>query len=155
MPQIQDNTDSNNEALPSVIEYVTQSGVLIHITPLSLFTIQSLKHAAEVRFPYPDKAEYQVASEITATGYIPAEENPEYAAACEAVDKERGLWLNDAYIELACNYPQYPNRESMIQHFAPRLLQLSKYIELSGDDWKDTLEHCVFTKTEIARNSLR
>lgn len=155
MPQDQSITDSNNEALPSVIEYVTQSGVLIHVTPLSIFTLQSLRHKAEDLYPYPAKADYQVPSEVTATGFIPAEENPEYVAACETIDKERGLWVDNAVLDLACTYPQYTNRETMIAHFAPRLLQIGKYIELEGDDWDNVLKHCVFTKTAITGKALR
>lgn len=155
MPLNQDSIDSNNEALPSVIEYVCQTGVLIHVTPLSIFTLQALRHKSEDVYPYPAKAEYEVPSELVASGFIPADENPDYKAACEAVDKERGLWVDNAVLDLSCAYPQYPNRESMIAHFAPRLLQMGKYIELSGDDWKDTLQHCVFTKTTISGRSMR
>lgn len=155
MPQDEHITDSNNEALPSVIEYITQSGVLIHVTPLSIFTLQALRHKAEEQYPYPAKVDYQVPSEVTATGYLPAEENPDYVAACKVIDGERGLWIDNAVLDLACAYPQFPNRESMQAHFAPRLLQLSKYFELSGDDWADTLEHCVFTRTSIQGRSMR
>lgn len=147
--------NTNPEAVPTAIEYITQSGVEIRITPLSIFTISAIKTASEQRLPYPDKADYQVASELTATGYLPAEENEDYIEACKEVDKQREFWRNDAYIELACAYPQYPTRETMIDHFAPRLRQLEKYIELSGEDWKDTLEHCVFTKTTMTARALR
>jgi len=155
MPQLEHTTDGKTADLPSVIEYITQSGVLVHVTPLSLFTISAVGHAAEDRFPYPDKQSYQIASELTATGFLPAEENPEFIDACKEIDKQRENWKSEVYLELACNYPQYPTREAMIEHFAPRLHQLSKFIELSGDDWKNTLEHCVFTGTTQTGRALR
>lgn len=148
MSTIDDNTPNksdNGAGLPSVIEHITQSGVLVYITPLSLFTIQALSNKAEALFPYPDDKPYREASDLVASGYIPASENPAYVALCQAVDEKRLVWENNAAIELACQYPQWDNHENMIAHFRLRLKELSQFVEMGADEWRNVLEHCVFT----------
>ena len=146
-----DNTNGklteNGAGLPSVIEVITQSGVQIFITPLSLFTIQALINKSETEFPYPDDKPYREASDLIASGFIPASENPEYQALCKAVDGQRAQWQHDAIIELACKYPQWQSRTEMMAHFRPRLEELRTYVEMHEDEWRNVLEHCVFTGT--------
>ena len=146
-----DNTNGklteNGAGLPSVIEVITQSGVQIFITPLSLFTIQALINKSETEFPYPDDKPYREASDLIASGFIPASENPEYQALCKAVDGQRAQWQHDAIIELACKYPQWQSRTEMMAHFRPRLEELRPYIEMHDAEWQNVLEHCVFTGT--------
>lgn len=131
--------------LPSVIEYNTASGVIIHITPLSLFTIQAIVEQSKVVHPYPDETPYREASDLVASGFIPASENEEYQALCKAVDEERSQWQNDAITQMACKYPQWGTREQMIAHFRPRLEELRPFVSLHQDDWRNVQEHCVFT----------
>lgn len=138
-------SDNGVTGLPSVIEYETQSGVVNHITPLSLFTVLGLRTKAEEQFAYPGDAPYRIESPQVATGYIPASENPEYQALCKAVDEQREEWKNHAAIELAVKFPQWSSRDAMIAHFRPRLEQLRPYIKLGGDEWQNVLEHCVYT----------
>lgn len=136
----------NDQALPSVIEYITASGVLIHIIPLSLFTVQAIENKAATTLPYPDEQAYRVQSEVSVTGYLPAEENKEYQVLCKAVDDERVDWVNAAVIDLACAYPQWSNRAEMTGHFREQLEKLRPYVEFTDSGgWLDVLEHCVFT----------
>lgn len=149
MSESNGTTDSKSDGvgLPTVIEYETQSGVLIYVTPLSLFTIQAIVNKSEVEYPYPSEVDYREPSELFASGFLPASENPEYQALCKAVDEQRLTWQNDAFIELACAYPQFENHLAMMVHFRPRLEELRPYVQLDADEWKNVLEHCVFTGT--------
>lgn len=137
--------NENGGGLPSVIEYITQSGIIVHITPLSLFTIQAITNKSEQVLPYPDEANYREASDLVASGFIPASENETYQALCKEVDAERSRWQESAILELACKYPQWESRADMIATFRGRLEELRPYLELHKDDWRNVLEHCVFT----------
>lgn len=131
-----------------VIHYETMlSGVIIHITPLSLFTVKAIEERAAVEFPYPDPEPYQVASDVVVSGFIPADENEEYQALCRAVDEQRVQWCMDRTIDITCAFPGFSNREAMIEHFRPRLKQLEAIATLNADEWKNVLNHCVFTGT--------
>lgn len=149
MPETNHMTDSksddNGAGEPSVIEYITQSGVQIYITPLSLFTIQAIINRSEMIVPYPAEQDYREASESFATGFIPASENPVYQELCATVDTERLTWQNEAIIALACKYPQYETDIEMLAHFRPRLEELRPYVAMHTDEWLNVLEHCVFT----------
>lgn len=135
------------EGNPTVIIHETLSGVIIHITPLSIFTIKALDSKADSQFPYPDPVPFQVASETFASGFIPASENPEYKTLCEAVDNEREEWKANAILELCCEFPKWETRNDMIAHFRPRLEEMRKFIDLGTDEWQNVLQHCVFTGT--------
>lgn len=150
------STPNVNEALPTVIEYVCQSGVLIHITPLSLFVIQSILNRSEVIHPYPPEKDFRLlemeidgemvqAVDRIASGFFPASENPEYVTLCKQVDVERVQWQNDAFIELSCAYPQFEHNLAMMAHFRPQLEKLRPYVEMHEDEWQNVLEYCVFT----------
>jgi hypothetical protein len=149
MPTENDNMVSKNDGsgLPAVVEYETQSGVLIYVTPLSLFTVQAVVNRSELEYPYPDEKPYRVESELFASGFIPASENEEYQALCQNVDQQRAEWQNDAFIELACEYPKHFSREAMIAHFRPHLEKLRQFIDMGKDDWQNVLNYCVFTGT--------
>lgn len=132
---------------PSIIEYETASGVIVHITPLSIFTIKAISSKAENEFPYPEAVNYELPLENAADPSIklPAKENPAYRELCAEIDNQRYAWRNKAVLELACNYPAYADRASMIAEFRPRLEELRPFLEMSGDDWQEVLQHCVFT----------
>lgn len=162
MPDINGTTDSkladNGAGKPTVIEYITQSGVQIHITPLSLFTIQAITNRSEVEFPYPVEKDYRLTEMMIdgelvqaegriASGFFPASENPEYVALCKEADNARLGWQSDAIIELACQFPQWESRPAMLAHFRPRLEEIKPYVEMHKDEWLNVLEHCVFTGT--------
>lgn len=152
------NVNPANEALPTVVEYCTQSGVLIHVTPLSLFLIQAVINKSEDIFEYPSEKDYRLteqlnesgemvqADDVIASGFFPASENPEYVALCKAVDTERLDWQGYAFIELACTFPQYESRDAMIAFFRPQLEKMRRFAAIPEDEWKAILDFCVFTK---------
>lgn len=140
-------SDSNHNGRPSVIEYETMSGVMVHVTPLSIFTIQSVRDKAEEMFPYPDPEPYRLPIENAVDPSIKqrAEENPEYAEVCKPVDEKRTAWRVQAYIDLGCSFPAFPTREALLAHFRPQIEAVRKYAVMGADEWVDVLNHCVFT----------
>lgn len=132
---------------PTIIVQETASGVIIHNTPLSVFTIQSIRERAEQEFPYPDLEPYRMTLENVADPSIkaPAEDNPEYQALCKPIDAERIAWRVRAYIDIGCTFPAFESRDAMIAHFRPRLEQLRKVSKMGEDDWQNVLDFCVFT----------
>lgn len=149
------STDSN-PALPSIIEYITQSGVLIHISPLSLFLIMAIIAKSEEIYSYPDERDYRLTemeingvltdASLLASGFYPATENPEYVALCKKVDTERLDWQGYAFIEMACTFPQYESRDAMIATFRPQLEKMRHFASIPEDEWHAVLDFCVFTK---------
>lgn len=139
-------SDEISTGRPAIIVYETLSGVMVHVTPLSIFTIQAIRDKAEQEFPYPDPDPYRLPLENAVEGVtLPAQENPEYQALCKPIDDARNGWKAETYIEMACTYPQFESREAMIAHFKPRLDQLRKVAVIDENDWQNVLNHCVFT----------
>lgn len=132
---------------PVVVIYETLSGVVIHVTPLSVFTITAIGERAEELFPYPDPAPYELPLEnaVSETVRLPADDNPEYKKLKQPIDAERMEWQVQAVIDLACSYPAFPSREHMLAHFRPALERLKKVANLPDDEWQAVLMHCVFT----------
>lgn len=137
---------------PVQIEYETVAGVIVRVTPLSIYTIQALKVKAADEFPYPDKTIYQVESELMASGFIPAEENKDYIDACQQLDLQRSKWRIRQTIELACEYPGFNSRDAMIANYRPALEKLRRVIALDEDEWQAVLNHCVFTGRDDINN---
>lgn len=140
-------SDELNTGRPSVIVYETVSGVMVHITPLSIFTVQSIRDRAEKEFPYPDPDPYRMPLENAADPSIklPAEDNPEYKAVCKPIDQERVDWRVLMTLELACAFPAFESREAMLAHYRPQLEKLRKATLMDGDEWQNVLNFCVFT----------
>lgn len=140
-------SDEINTGRPAIMVYETASGVIVHVTPLSIFAIQAIRDKAEEEFPYPDPEPYRMPLEYAADPSIktPAEDNPEYQALCAAVDVQRNNWKVNTYIEVGCTFPMFESREALIAHFKPRLEQLRQVSVMDGDDWQNVLNFCVFT----------
>jgi hypothetical protein len=122
---------------PSIIIYETQSGVIFHITPLSLPTVKAIQLKSQDVYPYPDKAPYQVPDPVEvafAPGQVSAaEDNPEYVAACKKVDSERVKWTGKAIFRYAAKMPKYPTKESLLEAYGERLAQLKEIAVLEAD----------------------
>lgn len=142
-----DLSEAQVTGYPSVIVYETMSGVVVHTTPLSAFTVQAVKARAEELFPYPDPEPYRMTLENVADPSIkgPAKDNPEYQALCQPIDAERIKWIASTCIDLACNYPAFPDQAHMLAFFRPQLEKLKTAVSLDDDEWQAVLKHCVFT----------
>jgi len=140
-------SDTLEAGRPVIVRYETASGVIVHITPLSPFTIAAIRERAEQEHPYPDPEPYRMALQNAADPSIkePAENNPEYQALCKPIVEARYAWRLQAYIDISCAYPDFANADVMIAHFRPRLEALRKVTVMDDDDWLNVLNHCVFT----------
>ena len=138
---------ATSEGRPAVIQYECYSGVMAHITPLNIPTLKAIQQKAKLKFPYPDKAPYQVEQEnaFVEGQLTPAEENPDYVAECQRIDHERALWVDRAIFDWCVTFPQFPTHEDMVTHFAPKLKLLREIAELPEDDYEATLFHLVMT----------
>jgi hypothetical protein len=131
---------------PMIVQYEPASGVMVHIAPLSTFTIVAIRERSEELFPYPDPAPYELPIENAVEGVkAPASQNPEYQELCKPIDAERLAYRMKAYIDIACTFPAFETPDALIGHFRPRLEQLRKVSKLDNDDWQNVLNHCVFT----------
>lgn len=121
----------------SVIRYETQSGIELHITPVSLATLRAIMLKAEEIFPYPPKKDYEKPLENTfVEGMVDsAENNPDYIQACMAVDRERSQWRDKAVFMYAVHFADFPDINAVVQTFAPQLLELRKIAIVPDDNF--------------------
>ena len=144
---------------PSIIVYETVSGVLCHCTPLNIATSRAIKARAELQFPYPDKKPYEVPMENAAPGVVEiAENNPEYQKLCKAIDERRTDWINRATLGYAVKFVKahngeivYHTRETLIERYAPQVLELRKIAVLPEDDYEVIVYHIIFSGSQIRR----
>lgn len=140
-------SDALEMGRPVIVRYETASGVIVHVTPLSPFTIAGVRERAEQELPYPDPKPYEAEIENAADPSIklPASDNPAYKALCAPIDEDRKAWRLQAYIDVSCAFPDFASLDALIGHFRPRLEALRKVTVMGEDDWLNVLNHCVFS----------
>jgi hypothetical protein len=147
-------TSQDNIGKPSIVRYHTQSGVILHITPLNLATLRAINLMADDKFPYPDAKDYEKPIENafvegqTESGTV----NPEYIEACKPIDQQRREWTDKAVFHFAVRFQDYPTQSDLIQHYAPRLLELRKIAKVQEDDFEAVLHHLVLTGNTVISN---
>lgn len=149
------NEISQEIGKPSIVRFETQAGVILHIAPLSIATLRAINLKSDELFPYPDKKQYELPLENAFVEGMKdsAENNPEYLKACEPVDQQRKEWTDKAVFNYAVRFQDYPTRESIINAFAPRLLELRKIAVVQEDDYEAILHHLVLTGNTIVRGT--
>lgn len=142
------------EGRPAIIVHECSSGVLFHIQPINLPTLQAIRLKSEELFPYPDKRPYQHEEENAfSPGQLsPAEDNPDYVAACEAVDVERKKWLERAIFNYCVKCPKYPTKDALIEAFRQQLNALREIAVIDLDDFDTVLFHIVLGWNQTARS---
>ena len=147
-------TVASTEGRPGIIIYEALSGVIFHITPISLAVARAIELSVNDKIPYPDPKPYQVEdpSEVAFTpGQVSrAEDNPDYVTACKVVDLERAKWADRAIFDYAVTCPKYPTQEAMVQAFKPQLDKLRKIAKFEDTDseYDIVLLHLVLTGNE-------
>lgn len=128
----------STEGRPSVIVFETMSGVLFHITPLSLATVRAIQLMAQDQFPYPDKDSFRVLDppEVSfSDGQTSrAEDNPAYVTATKEIDRERAQWVDKSVFEYAAKMPKYPTHEALVEAYKSQLTDLRKIAKFDKDD---------------------
>jgi hypothetical protein len=137
--------NSKHEGKPAIIEYETYSGVLVHIKPVNIATLRAIQMKAIEKFPYPDKAEYQLPDENAFGGLGSAEDNPDYLNKCREIDSERGLWTDKTIFAYAVKFPKYATQQEMVNDFMSQLIELRGFGVLPEDDYEAVLHHLVLT----------
>lgn len=138
---------------PAKIIYETRSGVIFHITEINLPTLRAIQLKAQDLFSYPDKAPYQTPEEnaFDDSQLTPAEDNPEYVAACLAVDSERAQWADRAIFDYATLCPAYPTPADMVATFKSELDKLRQIATFDKDDsdYEIVLKHLVLSWNQV------
>lgn len=133
------------------IEYMTMSGVRLHIKPLNIAVTKAIGQKAIALFPYPDPAPY--IHELPPPDIPGAMSDPmdddEYRTLKAEVDAQRNTWVNHAILDYAVDYPDFASREELINHFAPQRDKLRKIADLPKDDWEATRDYLIFSGNEI------
>lgn len=142
---------------PTRFIYETLSGVIFHVTPLSLATLRAIQLKAASVLPYPPKEPYEI-PDPEETSFAPgqksrAEDHPEYQALCKGVDKERKNWADRAIFDYAVECPKYPTHNDLVTAFKSQLDKLRKIAELPEDDYEAVLFYIVFSWNQVALNS--
>jgi len=131
-------TVASTEGRPGIIIYEALSGVIFHITPISLAVARAIELSVNDKIPYPDPKPYQVEdpSEVAFTpGQVSrAEDNPDYIEAKKAIDLQRMKQWDKIVFEYCAKMPKYPTRESLINDFKSQLDDLKKIAKFKADD---------------------
>lgn len=145
------------EGRPAITIYESSAGVLFHITPASLPTLRAIQLKSEDLFPYPDEKSYEKEDPedvaLTPGQVSSASDNPEYIAACQAIDAERKQWTERAIFNYCVKCPKYPTEEAMVAAFKPQLDALREIAVVDLSDFETVLFHIVLTWNNIIRNS--
>lgn len=141
---------------PSIFIYETLSGVIFHITPISLPTLRAIQLKAQDLSPYPDPAPFRIPDPVD-VAFTPgqasrAEDNPEYIKLCEAIDAERKQWSDRAMFDYCTKMPKYPTHEDLVVAYSEPLKALRKIAKIDLDDYETVLFHIVLSWNQVAKN---
>lgn len=133
---------TNKLPLENLVIIDLDSGVEVYVQTLSIFVRRAIIEQAKLRFPDPDPALYQQKVEDAVEGFtIPLAEIPEYRKAMLEVLTERNQYANERVI--LYSVVGAPDKEALIQHFAPRLALMREDAILPADDWQAIILGCL------------
>lgn len=141
----------SSEGRKSLIIHETLSGVIFHITPMSLPTLRAIQLKAQDAFPYPDKAPYQIDDPVevafTEGQKSRAEDNSDYVEACKKMDNERAKWVDKAVFNYAARMPKYPTKEAVLTAYSEQLKALKEIalFDVEDDDYDIILLNFILT----------
>ena len=123
---------------PSVFVYEAASGVIFHIQPVNVATLQAMNVKAANELPPPDKTLYEV-EDPEDVAFTPgqksrAEDNPEYIKAFNVILKERNRLISRRVFEYAASMPKYPTKASLVEAFKPQLERLKEISTFNEND---------------------
>ena len=130
-------------------------GINIWVKPIAQDTLATIDARAAAKFPPPDPAPYEKPIEDSA---IPgqkwaADADPEYQRLMEDVHAQRAEWKLRILRDLTVEFPDYPNRGDLIDHFQDEVDQLIALdlIEPPEDEdalWDIIWKHCLIKSTD-------
>lgn len=137
-------------AAPKVIELKLSTGVELSVTPVTAFDLQALRDRARKLYPAPDAKQFErevPAEDALVTGQkLPGDQHPEYLAQMEAVERERGDYMNAGILHLALEFKE--PKADIIARYRPVLERKRAVLELPEDEWRATLLHGVLESAD-------
>lgn len=114
---------------PTVIEYTTVDGIVLHLRTIGVATRQLLVSQASKLYPYPDPTPYrhQMENAIPGVETNPMD-NPEFVKLVETADRERNTWYQHACIKLGVQLPDFPMLADLTKQFAALIEMVQKLI---------------------------
>ncbi len=132
-------------AAPKVIELKLSTGVDLTVTPVTAFDLQALRDRARKLYPAPDPKQYEQAvpeADALVPGQkISGDQHPAYIEAMEAVERQRGDFLNAGILHLSLEFKE--PKADIIARYRPVLDRKREVIDLPADEWRATLLHGV------------
>jgi hypothetical protein len=139
---------------PKIVEYITASGVVLWITPLSRQLFGAIKQQAADKYPLPNKEDYEEEHPEGVAGLkIPAKANPEYNQKLADALTNQSNHILSAMNDLCIQYPKYQNgkhvagqfysQDDLIEEFKPRLDAIRPFADVPDDLWEATYQFCI------------
>lgn len=137
---------------PKVVEITLDSGIRVHVSPLSRYQRNALIEAAEKLHPFPDKKQYEYAlsEDVAIPGMtLPADDKdnpryPEYLALVTEANRYRNEYISTAMMNLCISYPDFPGgKKQLIEYFADWLEEQRDWLALPDDEWQATLRFAI------------
>lgn len=141
----------SDKIVETVIEYITMSGVKLHITPLNIAVTKAINQKAIALFPYPDPEPYmhELPPPDAPGALSDPMEDDEYKALKQETDAQRNTWVNHAVLDYAVSYPDFASRQELMDALAPQREKLRKIADLPKDDWEATRDYLILSGNEI------
>lgn len=114
---------------PTVIEYTTVDGIVLHLRTIGVAARQLLVTQAAKLYPYPDPAPYRHQMENAVPGVeTNPMDDPEFAKLVEAADRERNVWYQHACLKLSIQLPDYPMPADLIHEFSHQVDMIQEMV---------------------------
>lgn len=143
--------------VPKVTEILLDSGIRVHVAPLSRYQRNALQERAEQIYPMPDKTLYEeeLSEDVAIPGTkIPAEENPEYQNEVGLVLRARSEFISTHMMNLCLTYPDFPGgKEELIAYFATDIAAQREIMNLPDDPWEATLRFAIIRSVADERDT--
>lgn len=137
----------------AVIKTALQSGVEIHITPLSVAALRAITAQAEKLFPYPDPKAYEKPMEGALPGSTatqPAQDNPEYLALLVSLNRQRTEYMAEVILRVVVTCPSEDAVVALHKTQLETARRLGTLNELEGDsDFQLVLTNFLVTVADI------
>lgn len=137
------------EGRPKIVEIETDSGVILHVTPLLPTTWGLAREKARLAYPDPDPKPFEVPlpNAAIAGDMIPATENAEYLDLLNQTEKDRQRFIERFVLQNAVAIPEGMARVK--ERFATRLKAIQGLDpELDIDNWFVVFDHVICNNFE-------
>ncbi len=142
------------EASERLYRVPLDSGVVVHVRPISPFMRALLVEEARAQHPDPDSQQYRkpLKNAVREGLTEPPEENPEYGLAVEQAARAQNRHLVNSFIDAGVVVGADPSREAVLEHFAADLARIRQGRDLPEDNWFVLVKyHLIASQDDIQR----